>query len=70
MYEAFNQDTLFHLIAFFNYCFTSKAMMDALLAKDWRAMALHYNGSQFVDMYSARLEQAYRTLTGERNGSE
>jgi hypothetical protein len=70
MYEAFTQDTLFHLIGFFNYCFTSKPMMDALLAKDWRAMALHYNGAGLVDLYSVRLEQAYTKLKGDSNGQQ
>jgi hypothetical protein len=63
MYEAFASDENYQVIGFFNFVFAEKELSEAIQAKDWRTIAARYNGPGAVDLYSARLEKAYKELT-------
>jgi hypothetical protein len=64
MVEAFANNNATHLIAFFNFILSDPELHKAVQNKDWREIARRYNGSGFVDMYSQRLEKAYKARGG------
>ncbi len=64
MYDAFIENNATHLIAFFNFVLSDPELMKAVQNKDWREIARRYNGSGFVELYSQRLEAAYKRRGG------
>lgn len=59
--NAMYKDEQEHLQAFIGFIKAKPALLQALKDKDYRKMALYYNGAGAVDVYSKRLEEAYRS---------
>jgi hypothetical protein len=64
MYAKMLGDENYHLIGFFNYCYSDPDLLAAMRKKDWRTIAALYNGTGLVDIYAPRLELAYKRLGG------
>ena len=52
-----------HLKAFCAFVSADKKLIDAIRNHDFRIMALRYNGSGAVDIYSSRLQDIYKNLS-------
>lgn len=63
MLSAFGNEAA-QIVAFLNYLLSDPALWAAVRAKDWRTIALLYNGSGQVDYYAGLLQQAYARLGG------
>ena len=61
MFESFHQAQM-QTIAFFNFCLSTPGLMDAIRARNWERVALLYNGSGNVPVYSKLLRDAYDKL--------
>lgn len=64
MYAAFQQSERWHVLGFFDFCASKLApgtgdLIGHMKAKDWRKVALYYNGQGQVDEYAGRFERAY-----------
>lgn len=59
MFDAFGKSLAHQLAGFFNYFLSDPALYRALLARDWRTIALKYNGPGQADHYAALLKAAY-----------
>lgn len=64
MYTAFQASERWHVLGFFDFCATKPApamgdLLSHMKLKDWRKVALYYNGSGQVDEYAQRFERAY-----------
>lgn len=57
-----------HLEAFVAFV-ESKKLTTHLVARDWKAFALGYNGSGQVDTYARKMESAYRRISGGKASS-
>lgn len=66
MYEAFVKDFRYQYIAFYNFIMSDNALVRAISERNWREVARLYNGPGLVDLYSARLELAYKRFSGEK----
>lgn len=64
MYAKMVADPNYHLIGFFNYCYSDPDLLVAMKNKDWRTIAALYNGTGLVNIYAPRLEKAYQRLGG------
>jgi hypothetical protein len=53
---------LLQTIGFINFFLSDATLTQAMRNKDWRTIALHYNGSGAVDTYSTLLQDAYNGL--------
>ena len=59
MFADYQDSEAAQIVGFYNYILTDPALLKAVREKDWRAIALLYNGAGAVDTYSRRLEDAY-----------
>jgi hypothetical protein len=64
MFDDMSRDNVYHLIAFFNYMLSDPDLVEAVRSKDWSTIAAKYNGTGNVAVYSARLQEAYKSLGG------
>jgi hypothetical protein len=65
MMAAFLADPAYHTISLLTYCLNDLQLVTAIASRDWRTIARLYNGPGLVDLYSVRLEKAYKRLKGE-----
>lgn len=63
MFRSFNNGPM-QIVGFLNFCLSTPGLMDAMQAKDWARVALLYNGSGNVPVYSKLLRDAYESLGG------
>jgi hypothetical protein len=64
MYAAFQQSERWHVLGFFDFCASKPApnkgdLLTYMKTKDWRKVALYYNGAGQVDEYAQRFDRAY-----------
>lgn len=64
MLSAF-QDTNMQTLGFINYFLSDPQLIQAVHDKDWRMIAMLYNGTGNVDSYSAQLAAKYTELGGK-----
>lgn len=63
MFTAFSKSLAHQLAGFFNYFLSDPTLYRAMLARDWQAIALGYNGPGNVETYSRLLREAYEGST-------
>lgn len=59
-----------HLRAFEAFIAADKRLKAAIIGRDWKAFALHYNGPGAVASYSAKMADAYAKYAGQPDRAE
>ena len=64
MVSAFADDEAAQVRAFGDFILATPALASAMRARDWQTVARLYNGNANVPVYAAKMESAYRRITG------
>jgi hypothetical protein len=64
MFSAFQRSPQAQTIGLINFVLSDSALVQAVRARDYRAIAKLYNGSGQIDVYAPRLEAAYKAVEG------
>lgn len=64
MFRDYGESALNQIVGLFAYCHNTPGLVQAMQGKDWRRMALLYNGEGQADLYAHALQRVYNELGG------
>lgn len=65
MAKAYSRDVIYQYFGFMNYILTDPELLQAVREKDWKRIALLYNGSGQVEYYANLLKKKYEEIQGD-----